>query len=479
MIPWRVTLSGVDITSVVSSVRVSFAAGSICGECDIQLADRAVLAGVVVPRVPRRPSMGVEVLHGGVWETRGMFFLERISRPQDISSRTAAIWGRSVSARLGEPWGPKISRQWDAETSIAAIVAELSALTGATIAVTKDYPVCAYCYAVTEQTPAQILRDLATKSGQELWPQPDGSVRVAPRLYRDLPAPAHTFPAADIVMRRRDRIAPDFGNRVLISGDGAVAGLSVTVVPMYAGEECVAANGKDQVRLLAVVLDREGRFVAPGTQVGWSAPAGTLALASSPTGPAEIVGETQRAQSYTRLSLNLPASAVIGVYAYSDHHRRRNLYLERRGSVDGRVITFAQPLDFFDQAVLVDYEVLGATNIWTAGYEPGDVTVTAAVAGAQGSAVIHQSNPTACSSSIVLESSPDKICIGEKATILAKVKMFAGAGSGMIEFDLRGCGRLSSRRKLLTVTPVTEKLRTTTWGGVSQVRLGEIGRAHV
>ena len=91
MIPWRVTLSGVDITSVVSSVRVSFAVGSICGECDIQLADRAVLAGVVVPRVPRRSSMGVEVLHGGVWETRGMFFLERISRLLDISSRTAAI----------------------------------------------------------------------------------------------------------------------------------------------------------------------------------------------------------------------------------------------------------------------------------------------------------------------------------------------------------------------------------------------------
>ena len=44
---------------------------------------------------------------------------------------------------------------------------------GLAVAVAKDYPVCARCYAVQQQTPAQIIRDLAERSGQVLWPQID------------------------------------------------------------------------------------------------------------------------------------------------------------------------------------------------------------------------------------------------------------------------------------------------------------------
>ena len=50
---WRVQLNGADITTKVSSVQTSYAAENICGEVTVELADRAVLGGIVVPRVPR------------------------------------------------------------------------------------------------------------------------------------------------------------------------------------------------------------------------------------------------------------------------------------------------------------------------------------------------------------------------------------------------------------------------------------------
>ena len=471
---WRVILSGVDITQKVDLVETRFEAENVSGEIEVSIADRAILDGIVLPRVPQGLSIVADALVAGAWVNRGSFFLEETTQPQDLRARTATIWGRTQSARLTKPFAPKISRQWPAATTIAAILEELGAMCGVSIQVQNDYPVCAYCYAVSDWYPSQIIQDLAQKSGQICWPQVDGSLIVAPRLYRNLPAPDVTLVANQIEVKSVKRQVPDFGNRILVSGDGAVAGLSVQVVPMYPEDECVAANGTDQVRLIAVVLGVDGDFVAPGTTVNWSAGAGFLAAASSDTGYAEIIGEEQRASDYYHVSLDLPAAAVIGVYAYSDIRRKRNLYQTRRGSVSGRVITFLSPLDFFDQALLIDYEVLGAINTWTAGRVPGDIVILASVAGAQGQCTVHQSNPTACASTLTLESVPSQVCLGERATITAKATMFGGAGSGKIRFALSGCGALSSSQKVLTTNAITERVRTTNWGGVTQIRVSAV-----
>lgn len=471
MKPWRVILNGVDITRQAARVQTRFEAEKICGEVSVDIADRAVLDGIVVPRVPQGLSVQVDALVNGVWTSRGAYFLDEITYPQNPAARTAAIWGRTLSARLYVPWGQKISRQWPAATSIAAIIQELAEMCGVTIHVQNDYPVCQYCYAVSDWHPSQIVQDLAKKSGQICWPQVDGSLVVAPRLYRNLPAPAVTLVAKEIDVQSVKRQVPEFGNRILISGSGSIAGLAVQVAPMYTEDKCVSANGRDVVRLIAVVLGADGDFVAPGTTVNWSAGAGFLADASSNTGYAEIIGEEHRADDYYHVTLDLPAAAVIGVYAYDDIRRKRNLYQTRRGSVSGRTITFLSPLDYFDQALLIDYEVLGAINEWTAGRVPGDVTILASVAGAQGLCTVHQSNPTACASTLTLESVPSQVCLGERATITAKATMFGGAGAGIIRFALSGCGSLSSAQKVLTTNAITERVRTTNWGGVTQIRV--------
>ena len=467
---WTLTLNGVDITEKVGGVTVTFAAENICGEITVELADRSVLDGIIVPRVPREPLISYRHSpdHPVVW-----FYLEDIQQPQDLNSRTATVWGRSASARLTAPWAQKISKQWSGGETIDSIIQEVAALCGVTVTVQNDFPVCQYCYAVSDQTPAEIIRDLATRSGQIIWPQVDGSILVAPRAYT-YGTPDVVLDAAEIVVESLDRQVPDFGNRILVSGDASVAGLSVTVVPLADEDACVVADGKSAVRLIAIVLGADGLPVALGTVVTWSASSGYLSAQTSATANVVRQGEVHQADSYLRVTLDLPAVSVVGVYARKDTRRVTNLYRQRGGSVSGRVITFAAPLDFYDQALVIDYIVAGAPITWTAGWIPGDVTVLGSVAGAQGYVTLHQSNPTACATQLSLEAIPSSPCLGEAVTIFLKTLMFGAEGVGAATFGIVGCGTLSSTRKTLQPRQITETLRTSTWGGAAEVRLSAV-----
>lgn len=468
---WALTLNGVDITAKADGVTVTFAAENVCGEITVELKDRSAIAGLVVPRVPQEPIIAYR--HSPTHPAMH-FYLEEIQYPQDLVAKTATLWGRSGSARLTAPWAQKISKQWPGGDTVAGIMAEVASMRGVTLSVHSDYDVCQYCYAVSDQTPAEIIRGLATRSGQILWPEVDGTLTIAPRLYRDLTAPVVTLNAADIVIESVDRQVPDFGNRILVSGDASAAGLSVQVVPLVDDTECVAADGQSSVRLIAIVIGADGLPVALGTVVTWSASSGYMSAATSVTQDVIRQNEQQRADSYKRVTLDLPAKSVIGVYRRSDVRKARNYYVERGGSVSGRTITFSAPLDYYDQALVIDYIVQGAPITWTAGWVPGDVTVLASVAGAQGFATLHQSNPTACATQITMESSPASPCLGEAVSILLKTTMFGGAGVGAATFGIQGCGSLSSTRKLLSPRTITETLRTSLWGGAAEVRLSAI-----
>lgn len=465
---WSVTLNGTDITAKVVQVQVSFAAGNTAGECTVDLADRSVLDGIVVPRVPREKLISVDKGDGS---PAMEFYLESIDYPQDLNSKTASIWGRSDSAGLYLPRAQKISKQWPAATTINAIAQELADLCGVVVTVAEDYPVCAYCYAVSDQYPSEILQDLAAKSGQIFWPQADGSLVIAPRLYRNLPDPVVTLTDPSVLVESVTREVPDFGNRILVSGDASVAGLSVQVVPLADDDACVVADGQSTVRLIAIVLGADGLPVALGTTVTWSASSGYMSALTSATAQVVRQGEVHQADDYKHMTLDLPAESVIGCYRRTDVRRARNYFTERGGSVSGNVITFAAPLDFYDQTLVVDYVVKGAPITWTAGRIPGDVTVLGSVAGAQGFCTIHQSNPKACASQLTMESSPSSPCLGDAVSILLKAQMFGGAAVGSAVFGLQGCGTLSSTRKSLAPRTITETLRTSVWGGAVEVRL--------
>jgi hypothetical protein len=445
----------------------------LCGECSVELADRSVLDGLVIPRVPQELAIEVEAWIDGAWVSKGAYFFEQVRQNQDLNTRTSSLWGRSASARATTPWAQKISKQWPGGNTVAGIIAEVAALCGVTVNVTNDFDVCQYCYAVSDQTPAEIIRDLATKSGQILWPEIDGTLTVAPRLYT-YGTPDVTLDADEINVESVDRTVPDFGNRILVSGDASVAGLSVQVVPIADEDACVAADGVSEVRLIAVVLGADGLPVALGTEVTWSASSGMMSGATSQTAEVIRQGEVHQADDYTHLTLDLPAESVVGVYRRRDVRRARDYYTERGGSVDGRVITFSAPLDYYDQALVVDYVVKGAPATWTAGRIPGDVTVLASVAGAQGFATLHQSNPKACATQVSLDASPSSPCLGDTVSILLKASMFGGAGIGAATFGLIGCGSLSSTRKTLAPRTITETLRTSIWGGAVEVRLSGI-----
>ncbi len=380
MIIWSLWLGGVDITDKASRVEASLAAENLCGQITVELADRDVLDGVVVPRVPREPVIAYR--HSPAHPTM-LYYLEEIREPESPDARTAIIRGRSAgAARLALPWAQQVSKQWTAATTIDAIVQYLAAMCGCAISTQNDYDVCQYCYAVSGLQPSEVVRDLATRSGQIFWPKPDGSLDIAPRLY-SYGTPDVVLNEGDVVVESVVRSVPDFGNRILISGDAAVAGLSVQVVPLADDDACVVADGQSTVRLIAIVTGADGEPVTLGTTVEWSASSGLLSEATSDTAQVMRQGEVHQADSYTKMTLDLPAVSVIGAYRRTDVRKSRNYFTERGGSVDGRVITFAAPLDYYDQTLLVDYIVAGAPIEWTAGHVPGDVTVLASVAGAQ------------------------------------------------------------------------------------------------
>ncbi|MGE4442128.1 MAG: Ig-like domain-containing protein [Desulfomicrobium sp.] len=283
-----------------------------------------------------------------------------------------------------------------------------------------------------------------------------------------------TLVASQIDVQSVRRQVPDFGNRILVSGDGAVAGLSVQVVPLADDDACVVADGVSAVRLIAIVLGADGLPVALGTEVTWSASSGYMSALTSQTAEVVRQGEVHKADDYTHLTLDLPAERIVGVYRRQDVRRARNYYMERDGSVSGRVITFSAALDYYDQTLVVDYVVKGAPITWTSGRIPGDVTVLGSVAGAQGYCTLHQSNPTACATQISMEASPSSPCLGDTVAILLKATMFGGAGVGAATFGIQGCGSLSSTRKTLQPRTITETLRTSIWGGAAEVRLSAV-----
>jgi hypothetical protein len=475
MNPWRVTLFGQVITTKVARWETSFDAGdAVCGQCTVELADAAVLNGVVIPRVPRAPAIHIEELVGGVWVSRGEFLLEKIDPEVSKTARAATVWGRSGSVRLKAPWSTIVNKQWTQATTASAIVAEMAALSGVAVSIVNDFSVCQYCYVADGVAPSKVLEDLAELSGQVLWPREDGSLVIGPEPIPPYGTAVATLAEDEVDVTSVSMSWPEFGNRVLVSSAGNISGVTVQVVPMSDDDACVAADGVSTARLVAIVIGPDGQPVAAGTDVAWSASAGMLADAVTQTGLVQRLGIAVKASDFRHVTLPWPVVSVIGVYARADVRRTRNLYALRQGSVSGTGITFGLSLDFYDQALIVDVWVAGAPNEWTAGVAPGDVTVIASAAGAQGVATLHQSNPTACPTQITVEAVPASPCLGDSVTITLKAIMFGGAGLGAVTFGLSGCGRLSSTRKTLTAHTVTETLRTSQWGGVSEVRLAAV-----
>jgi hypothetical protein len=463
---WQLWLAGVDITGKADRVLVSLAAENMSGQIIVDLADRSVLDGIITPRVPREPLIAYR--HSPSHPTVH-FFLEEPQKPESLDARRATIRGRTTTARLAAPWAQSISKQWAAATTIDAIVQELAEMRGVTVEVQNNFPVCQYCYAVSAQQPSEIIRDLATKSGQIFWPRPDGSLRIAPRLYT-YGTPDVVLEEGDVVVESVVRTVPDFGNRILISGDGAVAGIVVQVVVLD-DSTCLAADGRSTRRVLAVATGSDGEPLAAGTEVTWSCSGGLMESSTSIVQSVAVIGEEQKATDFNTVLTTLPIASVIGIYARSDYFKRTNLYDLLRGSFEGNVISVATKFKFYDQSLVIDYTAIGAPAVWAAGRTPGEVRILASVAGAQGSVTVHQSNPTACGSEITVETSPDDPCLGDSVAILVTANMFGGAGMGTCAFSLSGCGSLSSTRKVLKPREVTIQLRSSDWGGASEVTL--------
>lgn len=454
MSAWRVRLYGEDISASTAEVTIRASAGDIAAECEVLLADPAVVEGLVPAVVPQALAIDVAELRGGAWVPMGEFFLEEITTEITPARRTKRLWGRSRSARLSAPWSVRISRQWTGDTTIAAIIAEMANLAGAVVTYqAPDYTIRPYTYSVSLATPADIVREVSGLAGLELWPQLDGSLIVAPRRYVPGP-PAMSLSPATHAVRGVRRQQPAYGCRVLVSGDAAVPGVSVQVA--FPAGSCIQPGGTTTVA--AIVIGPDGAPIADGTAVSWSAAAGSI-TPSSVTGVQLVTGERVQARDYYHIRPAYPPAEVVGIYAWGDQARAVNLAPIKGATVQGDEIVLAYPLAYYDQTLMLDYRVGGvALATYTAPPVQQDVEITATALGTVGRGVASVGNPVSCPSSISIMADPQVGCYGNTVVIGVVVDSVAGAAAGVVSLQLDGCGSLDRSMATLRQMAVTERL---------------------
>jgi hypothetical protein len=130
---WQILLNGVDISEKVSNFEITEDAQSYCRELTFGLLDKTIYNSFDFLSLPEEPTVEVKTRTGSTWVSQGLFFVERPSFREEItSSKADQVWGRSLTARLGSPFAVRITKAWTAQTSFFGICQEMCEASGIT-----------------------------------------------------------------------------------------------------------------------------------------------------------------------------------------------------------------------------------------------------------------------------------------------------------------------------------------------------------
>lgn len=417
---WKVEYNGVDISDKVSGFTIMANLESYCREMSLDIADPAFYANLDFSQISEDPEIEIFTKVETAWISQGLFYIERPALATTIhSDLLQGVWGRSITAKLSDPFAPKVTKAWDTKTTFFAICQEMCELGGLTWDETysgiDDFIVYANAYEAENAYPIDVITELAGLAGA--FVTTDGAGHVCIKRIDYAPASADaTVTDADIANISEAPEWPEFGNRVRITSTGSVAGYSLDLtIP----DACLPADGAARTKLFAQVKDSEGAPV-DGLVVSWSDDGGSASLLYTQTNTQEIrIGrEQQRASNYYSVKVDFPPSIVDGVWAYSDVARKTNLAASGY-TVEGNTISLAAKLAYCDQLLVVDYRSAGiAINYLQAGTVPEDVTVTAGLEGETDTGIVYIDNPCQCPSSLTLRAVPTSILIGEISALL-------------------------------------------------------------
>lgn len=406
----------VSIKEKVIDCDLRFSKTSYCNEIILTLADREIYEGIDFDVIPAEERL--EVTIEGV--SQGRFFIEQPDVLADIDQVTIpSLWGRSTTARLSEPFARRVTKTWDEDTTMFAVVQELVSIAGLNPATVQididDFPIFANTLVADNEYPQSVLARLVLATNGYIRCKKNGSVWIKKHLFHHTSADRTV--TDDVIMAgfRERPIFPTFGNRIKLSTETA-QGLRID---LYASDVCLPPDGGTTVTIYAMITNPDGSAVVDGTAVQWSTENDLVTLdhAVSNVATATINNEETRAESFTQITTQLPISELIGVWGAADTARTTNF--GEGATVAGQRITLANELLYCDQSVVVAYRTEGvAINKVTTGLESGNVFVYASIGGMREGLEFFIDNPCRCPMALFVRPNPTSILQQESSLVL-------------------------------------------------------------
>ncbi len=424
-----------DITELCEGFTITASIMSFVREMNIDVIDRGFYDSIDFTVVPEDPPIEIFTKLSGVWISQGRFFLERPLLTAGVHVDEArGIWGRSITAKLSEPFADKVTKVWESDTTFFAIAGELCTLCGLSFDEAKsdatDFTVFAKTLESENRYPADILSELCVIAGALLSCDRIGDLYVREIDYS--PSAGDASITDDDMVISETPIYPSFGNRVKLIPTGSAGGYQIELMM---GDPCISARMAFQKGVFARVVDAGGSPVKNGV-VDWRIEydGGVTGLAklkqtASNTKSVRFYREKKQADSLYRLRTELPATTILGIYGYQGASRWFN-YAAGGYTLEGDTVILSSPLKYCDQTVLVDYEVDGVAVNYLIPNGTGPLgqtaVLTASIAGQDVSQEIYINNGCQCPVTLDIRANPGSLSVGESSDILVYAEQAGG-----------------------------------------------------
>lgn len=464
---WKFILDGVDISSKVGSFTITSSLASFCRELTFDITDETLYDTFDFSIIPEEPRVEVftriieldeydyEDEYDPAWISQGVFFIERPTFQVGVQETSTGVWGRQSTAVLGEPFAQKISKLWDSNTSVHAIIQEILELVGLTWDASKcnitDFAVYADTFEADNQYPIEVLNSLLELIvGIEGFITSDRLGNIWVKRMDRSPS-GSDYNVTDILIQsiNEEPEWPEFGNRIKVSPAESVSQDSVEIMGT---KECIGTGAAASIEVYAQVKNGEGVPINNAVvdwlfdpliprNVWYKYPLpGNLKTASQNTGRILISHETQKATGFNSLTTAFEIDELVGVWAYADKTRATNFAPIGDYVLDGKnIVILGDGFTYCDQTVVVSYYAAGMVkNIVV--YEPvdeyeeepvgvedvlGTLLVIASVSGREATKSIYVDNPCKCTTSLTVEviyPAGSSIRVGQTAKIVASVE---------------------------------------------------------
>ena len=293
---------------------------------------------------------------------QGKFFGEKPDVLEDANQVTIpSIWGRNELARLTDPFALKITRTYDAKTTMRTIVKELVKEAGMdeTLVVfdIDDYTIPGNLLRVVDQYPMQMVIDLVTRTNGYVRSDKLGNLHVKKRFFHfDALSSVKAIGDDDLHGDMQEALDfPEFGNRILIRSSIPSSGQAVQV-QIRSETRCLRGDAFSRMEVLGIIRGEGGKPVPDGLQVNFTIDNSALAFfiqTPRPTRTRQIVGEEAVSSSLTSVSTDFPIAAMRGVFLATDFAKSNDFFAG--GNFSGSRITLGTELPFSDSSVVIDY----------------------------------------------------------------------------------------------------------------------------